>query len=330
MTMSKTPQILDKLKLIGFTEYTSRAYLALVKLGEATAPDIARESNIPQSKIYGVLDDLYDKGFVGKAGDKDKKRDQSKKKTTSPTIYFAHQPMEKLSSWLDQFKDLAKSLEKIYNSAGPSSEYGYSSIGNYTIKSDADKFEAGDFIYIFEQPGDEDTNLYNRFFKGRINNHIVVGGEDNLVLGITNRNTILLIERDSRVLYLAIEEPIFSRIIDVLFAITPINRSITADMSELSREEKILYIDNVPSASGVAYGNDGILWITEERIFVQMPGKQIYARPIFTIDSYYVNKNNSLTIIIKSKDGIAEENEFNTSSDPSIIVNIIDFIKRCK
>ncbi len=67
LTMSKTPHILDKLKLIGFTEYTSRAYLALVKLGEATAPDIARESNIPQSKIYGVLDDLYDKGFVGKA-----------------------------------------------------------------------------------------------------------------------------------------------------------------------------------------------------------------------------------------------------------------------
>ena len=101
--MSKTPHILDKLKLIGFTEYTSRAYLALVKLGEATAPDIARESNIPQSKIYGVLDDLYDKGFVGKAGGKDKKTDQSKKKTTSPPIYFAHQPMEKISSWLDQF-----------------------------------------------------------------------------------------------------------------------------------------------------------------------------------------------------------------------------------
>ncbi|MCK4896824.1 MAG: hypothetical protein KAS47_08445, partial [Candidatus Heimdallarchaeota archaeon] len=112
--------------------------------------------------------------------------------------------------------------------------------------------------------------------------------------------------------------------------ITPINRSITNDMSELSREEKILYIDNVPSASGVAYGNDGILWITEERIFVQMPGKQIYARPIFTIDSYYVNENNILTIIIKSKDGIAEENEINTSSDPSIIVNILDFIKRYK
>lgn len=327
--MSKTPQIIDKLKLIGFTEYTSRAYIALVKLGEATAPEIARESNIPQSKIYGVLDDLYDKGFVWKAGESDKKKDQSKKKTTSPTIYYAHKPMEKLSSWLDQFRDLAKSLEHIHNSAGLSSEYGYTSIGNYTIKNETEKFEAGDFIYIFEQPGDDNTGLYSRFFRGKINNHIVVGGEENIVLGVTSRNTIILIEKETRVQYLSIEEPIFSRIIDVLFAITPINRSITNDMSELSREEKILYIDNVPSGSGVAYGNDGILWITEERMFVQMPGKQIYARPIFSIDRFYVNTEGNLTIVIKSKDGLVEENEFRTSSDPSIIVNIIDFIKRC-
>ena len=327
--MSKTPQLVEKLKLIGFTDYTSRAYLALVKLGEATAPDIARESNIPQSKIYGVLDDLYDKGFVGKAGEGDKRKDQSKKKTTSPTIYFAYKPQEKIASWLNQFKELATSLEKMYDSSGPSYEYGYYSIGNYTIKKDTEKYDAGEFVYIFEQIGDIDTKLYTRFFTGRIVNHYTIGGEESIVLGITNRNTILLMEKDNRVQLLSIEEPIFAKIVDVLFALAPVNRSITGEMSEISRDEKILYIDSVASASGFTFGNDGLLWITEERIFIQMPGKTVYARPIFSIDSCYTTGTGSFEITVKSKDGIEEVSEVYPISEPTIVVNVIDFIKRC-
>jgi len=53
-----------RLKKIGLNEYEARAYLALVGLREATAREILEAGKIPQGRIYDVLRELADKGYV--------------------------------------------------------------------------------------------------------------------------------------------------------------------------------------------------------------------------------------------------------------------------
>lgn len=55
---------ITSLKKIGLNEYEARAYASLVGLHEATAREILEEGGIPQGRIYDVLKDLANKGFV--------------------------------------------------------------------------------------------------------------------------------------------------------------------------------------------------------------------------------------------------------------------------
>lgn len=57
-------QTVEHLQDLGLTEYQSRAYLAAVKLGRATPTDLAEESDVPQARIYDVINDLKDHGLV--------------------------------------------------------------------------------------------------------------------------------------------------------------------------------------------------------------------------------------------------------------------------
>lgn len=49
---------------MGLSEYESRTYLALLQCGLSTATEISDVADIPQSRVYDVLDDLEQKGFV--------------------------------------------------------------------------------------------------------------------------------------------------------------------------------------------------------------------------------------------------------------------------
>ncbi|WP_137285437.1 TrmB family transcriptional regulator [Halorussus salinisoli] len=59
---------IDRLKTTlqnaGFSQYQSDAYLALVKQGASSATDVAEATSIPKSRIYDVLRDLEDEGYV--------------------------------------------------------------------------------------------------------------------------------------------------------------------------------------------------------------------------------------------------------------------------
>ncbi|HBY99668.1 MAG TPA: hypothetical protein DEP84_37990 [Chloroflexi bacterium] len=56
--------LVEKLMELGFSEYEAKAYLALLPLGSTTGYQIAKESGIPRSTIYEVLQKLIARGAV--------------------------------------------------------------------------------------------------------------------------------------------------------------------------------------------------------------------------------------------------------------------------
>jgi len=63
-----SPLVSDKaeraLRDIGLTEYETLAYLSLLRSGEMTAESVSEASSIPYSKVYSVLDNLHDRGWI--------------------------------------------------------------------------------------------------------------------------------------------------------------------------------------------------------------------------------------------------------------------------
>lgn len=57
-------EILEILKKFGLSEYESKVYTALAIIGPSKAGEISDQSNVPQSKVYEVLDQLANKQFV--------------------------------------------------------------------------------------------------------------------------------------------------------------------------------------------------------------------------------------------------------------------------
>ncbi|WP_096390941.1 TrmB family transcriptional regulator [Halopenitus persicus] len=55
---------IDLLETLDLTEYEERALNRLIELGRTTAPDLSEATGIPKARIYGVLDELADAGYV--------------------------------------------------------------------------------------------------------------------------------------------------------------------------------------------------------------------------------------------------------------------------
>jgi sugar-specific transcriptional regulator TrmB len=54
----------DAFERLGLTEYEETALRELFRLGRTTAPDLAEAAGIPKARVYGVLDELADRGFL--------------------------------------------------------------------------------------------------------------------------------------------------------------------------------------------------------------------------------------------------------------------------
>lgn len=52
------------LKALGLTDYESKAYETLIRLGKAPAASISKHSGVPYGRIYDVLAELEAKGFI--------------------------------------------------------------------------------------------------------------------------------------------------------------------------------------------------------------------------------------------------------------------------
>jgi sugar-specific transcriptional regulator TrmB len=60
----KDNYLVSLLKELNLTEYEAKALVTLFKFSESDAPNISRNSEIPKTRIYDVLDKLKEKGFV--------------------------------------------------------------------------------------------------------------------------------------------------------------------------------------------------------------------------------------------------------------------------
>lgn len=57
-------QILETLKRLGLSEYESKAYTTLTLLGPSKATEISKQGDLPQSKIYEILNSLMEKQLI--------------------------------------------------------------------------------------------------------------------------------------------------------------------------------------------------------------------------------------------------------------------------
>jgi len=65
MSLLNEKEIIVRLKeIVGLNTYEARAYLTLLKLGEARPLEISKEASIPHQRIYDVLRSLEAKGFI--------------------------------------------------------------------------------------------------------------------------------------------------------------------------------------------------------------------------------------------------------------------------
>ncbi len=60
----KDNYLVSLLKELNLTEYEAKALVTLFKFSESDAPTISRNSEIPKTRIYDVLDKLKEKGYV--------------------------------------------------------------------------------------------------------------------------------------------------------------------------------------------------------------------------------------------------------------------------
>ena len=95
---------------MGLTDYESKAYLALMSLITSKADTISKESGVPRSKIYPVLESLKQKNLI-------------KIRQGRPLEYDVIDPLESLTNYKEDFLRqmdlLEKNLVEIYDNKLP-------------------------------------------------------------------------------------------------------------------------------------------------------------------------------------------------------------------
>lgn len=100
--------ITEKLTNLGFSKYESQAYYYLLTKGAMSASEIVKLSEVPQGRIYSVLQMLEDKGLVTMFPGAIKKFKATDPKTAFSVI------IDLKKKEVEQANDLKKGLEQLY------------------------------------------------------------------------------------------------------------------------------------------------------------------------------------------------------------------------
>lgn len=108
--MALSRESMEALRLLGLTDYETRAYVALNSLISADASEISVSANIPRSKVYQVLKSLVKKDFI----------EMSNGKPLKFTVIPPHEIIQKSRIQIKNSLDMAEAeLNHLYESKIP-------------------------------------------------------------------------------------------------------------------------------------------------------------------------------------------------------------------
>jgi sugar-specific transcriptional regulator TrmB len=123
--------ILQNLQQLNFTQYESKAYMSLLKQGDVTGYELAKNSGIPASKIYQVLNKLIAKEVVIVVD-------------SDPARYTPIPPNEVLNrfrkEYIHNLDSLSQSLDKIYKQQEFTDNYIWNITGREAILHRVNEF----------------------------------------------------------------------------------------------------------------------------------------------------------------------------------------------
>jgi HTH-type transcriptional regulator, sugar sensing transcriptional regulator len=109
----KKEEMLRTLTNCGLSEYESKAYSALVFLGPSKAGTISKESEVPQSKIYEILEGLAEKRLVEVFDGRPKEFKASDPKTSIKKLLQAEKDrIDGLGNKIDEISDFLRPSKK--------------------------------------------------------------------------------------------------------------------------------------------------------------------------------------------------------------------------
>jgi sugar-specific transcriptional regulator TrmB len=91
--------LIPLMKKFNFTEYETKVYVTLLKVGPSTGYEISKQSSVPRSRVYNILETLIQKGIVLEA-------------QTNPILYSAI-PINEFKENIS--RNVSSSLEEIDN-----------------------------------------------------------------------------------------------------------------------------------------------------------------------------------------------------------------------
>ncbi len=100
--------IQEKLIEYGFGEYEARAYCALISRSQLSAGEISKITEIPQGRVYSILNGLLDKGFVNVFAGAIKKYEAVNPETAFKSL------IESKRQDVKQLQDLSTSLSETF------------------------------------------------------------------------------------------------------------------------------------------------------------------------------------------------------------------------
>ncbi|WP_267641183.1 TrmB family transcriptional regulator [Haloarchaeobius amylolyticus] len=93
------------LSRLGLTEYSARTYVALLRLGSATAREVSEISEVPRTKVYEEMERLRDRGLVDVQNGKPKQFvPLTKQATTARFRRLLERDINSLSAALDELE----------------------------------------------------------------------------------------------------------------------------------------------------------------------------------------------------------------------------------
>ncbi len=217
-------ELLLHLQLLGFTQYEARVYLSLLEHYPVTGYELSKQSGVPASKIYQVLNRLKERDIVLVLDEE-------------PVRYVPHPPEEVLAHlrqrYLDSLNYLQTELEQLYRRSSATSQYIWNVGGREAILQKVLQFvtEAREeiFLSLWQAEYEPLQEAIQAAHQRGVEVHLVYYGRESLPLPRVyphGREEEILRRRQSRRLALAVDE---SR---MLIANFPLNGRATAAWTE--------------------------------------------------------------------------------------------------